>query len=387
MTVSALTSQAQFSTNAFQGFDGANVNSDTELGYDGTPSLTRASDQSGSSERPARQNFYTSYSQAWYIQGATETVLFRPRYFKAGSTNFIRFRLAAWSLSNPNNGVDNDDFVQVFVSVNGSNTFYNTLEVRGNSGNYWNYNSSSPQKVPYTGSGTPTPFQPTGSGDAENNNFSNFEINLPSTVSQVRFYIVASTNGVNERWTIDDVQIGSSAPLPVELKSFMAEAAPKGTQLKWATASEKNNAAFEIQRSSTPNEFTTIGRVAGQGTSSRTHNYEWLDAQPLSGLSYYRLRQLDTDGTESFSPVAIVQHKEGLAAGAFFPNPTTGQVTLNAALGAVKYRVLNALGQTVLTGEAQGGSTVDMQSLRTGAYFLELQSASGRTVQRFMREL
>nr|WP_242582847.1 T9SS type A sorting domain-containing protein [Hymenobacter telluris] len=74
-------------------------------------------------------------------------------------------------------------------------------------------------------------------------------------------------------------------------------------------------------------------------------------------------------------------------AGAFFPNPTTGLVTLNAALGTVKYRVLNTLGQTVLTGEAQGGNTVDMQSLRTGAYFLELQSASGRTVQRFMREL
>jgi len=295
--------------------------------------------------------------------------------------------LAAWSMNNAASGVDEDDFVQVYVSVNGG-AAYKTLEVKGSTAgnNWWNYSSEAPTTALYTGNSTVT-FQPSSGRDATGQGFSNFQINLPATANQVRFYIVASTNSDNERWTIDDVSIGSSAPLPVELKSFTASAVDKGTLLQWATASEKNNAAFEVQRGSNPSAFETMARVAGHGNSSQTHSYEWLDAKPLAGLSYYRLRQLDLDGTESFSPVATVQHKEGLVAGVFFPNPTTGFITFDSALGVVQYRVLNTLGQTVFRGEATGGSTVDMQALRTGAYFLELQSGVGRTVQRFMREL
>ncbi|AII53314.1 T9SS type A sorting domain-containing protein [Hymenobacter sp. APR13] len=183
---------------------------------------------------------------------------------------------------------------------------------------------------------------------------------------------------------IDDVRIGSNRPLPVELKSFTAEPTAKGTQLKWATASEKNNVGFDVQRGTDTNEFTTIARVAGQGTTARSHSYEWLDTRPLAGLSYYRLRQLDTDGTEAFSPVVAV--KAGAAQTTFFPNPTTGQIMLSAAPGPVHYRVLNPLGQALLAGEAAGGGIVDVQALRPGSYFLELQTAAGRQVQRFVRE-
>ncbi|UOG73508.1 T9SS type A sorting domain-containing protein [Hymenobacter tibetensis] len=173
-------------------------------------------------------------------------------------------------------------------------------------------------------------------------------------------------------------------PLPVELRSFTASGGATGIQLHWVTASEKNNAAFEMQRGATANKFETIGWVEGQGTSSQGHRYEWLDARPLAGVSYYRLRQLDHDGTEAFSPVVVVQNQEGLT-NAVFPNPTTGVVTLPASLGAVHYRVLNNLGQTMLSGETIGGNTMDMQSLREGTYFLEVNSSAGRSVQRVVK--
>jgi hypothetical protein len=191
----------------------------------------------------------------------------------------------------------------------------------------------------------------------------------------------------NSRWIIDDVTIGSSAPLPVELKSFTATASAAGTLLKWVTATEKNNAAFEVQRGATAEQFETIGRVSGQGSSSREHRYEWVDAQPLAGVSYYRLRQLDYDGTETFSPVAVVGGKEGFANAAIFPNPATNFVTLPASFGTVRYRVLNNLGQELLKGEAAGGKQMDVQSLRVGTYFLEVNSPAGRTVQRFVKSL
>jgi hypothetical protein len=377
------------SSMAVQDFD----NGPREYGYTLTGNATIVSGTSRSNERPANSNQFVSGPNGLAVENNSATLTFAPQAFTGFTGNYLRFRLAAFATSPNNAGVNQGDYVRVDISPDQGATFYRTLEIRGSSdpaspNAYWGFNLAR-AATSYDGDGQPSYFFPGGGGLRTVDGYSDVEIDLSTTALRnvtVRIVIVSSGNN---RWVIDDVVLSTAiaTPLPVELKSFTAEAGAKGTQLNWSTASEKNNAAFEIQRSSTPNEFKTIGRVAGQGTSSQSHNYGWLDAQPLAGLSYYRLRQLDTDGTESFSPVATVQHKEGLVAGAFFPNPTTGQVTLNATLGAVKYRVLNTLGQTVLTGEAQGGNTVDMQSLRTGAYFLELQSANGRTVQRFMREL
>ncbi|MBO0359584.1 T9SS type A sorting domain-containing protein [Hymenobacter sp. BT186] len=394
LSLSAYAVQAQSPLDV-QSFKGTNDNT-TELGFDGvvTPILAGSTAGTGwTNDGSPLFDISNPGSGAWGVSRATEGVLFRTRYTTASSRgNYIQFKVGAWGKVN-NEGLDLADDIKVYVSIDGGTNLYYVLQITGqnNGGSYWDFSSGTPPQrvVTFNTSNIPdvvTP--PNGNGNHTGQGYSNYRINLPDGALNIRLGIVATNDNLNELWTIDEVSIGNStnAPLPVELKSFTAEAATKGTQLKWATASEKNNAAFEIQRSSTPSEFKTIGRVAGQGTSSQSHSYEWLDAQPLGGLSYYRLRQIDTDGTESFSLVVTVQHKEGMA-GAFFPNPTTGLVTLNAALGTVKYRVLNTLGQTVLTGEAQGGNTVDMQSLRTGAYFLELQSASGRTVQRFMREL
>lgn len=384
-----INAQAQGSTSITQNFDGG----PNQLGYRNTGSrLAVVQGTSGNNDVPVFAPIVTSAPYSLSLDGAnggvTSVLTFDPVSFTSTSGNFLEFRLAAFGLTPRNSGVSLGDYVRVAISPDQGATFYDTFELIPSSNNSFGFSNGPTANLgAYDGDGLPNQVLIAGSGPQTTVNYSTVRINLsnPSlTNATVRITLSSSSN--NSRWVIDDVIISSSAPLPVELKSFTAEAATKGTQLRWATASEKNNAAFEIQRSSTPNEFKTIGRVAGQGTSSRSHSYEWLDAQPLAGLSYYRLRQLDTDGTESFSPVATVQHKEGLTADAFFPNPTTGQVTLNATLGAVKYRVLNALGQTVLTGEAQGGNTVDMHSLRTGAYFLELQSAKGRTVQRFVRE-
>ncbi|HEX8424719.1 T9SS type A sorting domain-containing protein [Hymenobacter sp.] len=387
-----LTAHAQ--NTVVQGFDGPNVNNSTSLGYDGTPSLTRIGEGANGNDRPANANFYTTYGQAWYVQQTTESVLFKPRYFSNTSGNYIQFRLAAWSMNSRNGGVDNNDFVRVFVSVDGGISYQNTLEVRGNqqeitrqNNSWWNYSSeSSVANTVYDGDNTPFVFRPRTLGDNTGQGLSTVRVTLPSTVNEVRFYVEARTTDNDERWTMDEFLIGSNSPLPVELKSFTAAASTKGTQLQWATASEKNNASFEVQRGATAEQFQTIGSISGQGTSSQGHKYEWFDKQPLAGLSYYRLRQLDYDGTESFSPVVAVQQATDQPAASFFPNPSTGSITLAPTLGDVQYRVINNLGQALLTGKTNGGSTLDVKSLRTGTYFLELQSTSGRSIQRFVRE-
>ena len=172
-------------------------------------------------------------------------------------------------------------------------------------------------------------------------------------------------------------------PLPVALARFAAALAPTGVNVTWATATEQNNDRFEVQRSADGQAFQTIGTVKGSGNSSSLREYAFVDGRPFAGVSYYRLRQVDTDGTSAFSPVAAVQAR---TAAAVYPNPTADGVRLPATLGPVRYRVLNAVGQTLLSGQAAGNDRLDLTTLRKGVYFLELTDAAGRTTQRLVRE-
>ncbi|WP_345053283.1 T9SS type A sorting domain-containing protein [Hymenobacter glaciei] len=172
--------------------------------------------------------------------------------------------------------------------------------------------------------------------------------------------------------------------MPVELTRFDAAAKGTGVGLSWATASEKNSAYFEVQRSATGEAYEAIGRVAAQGSSSSAREYGFTDARPLAGLAYYRLRQVDTDGTTAYSPVATARRGGEIAT--IYPNPTADAVMLPASLGSVRYRVLNALGQTLTSGQAAGGDRLDLSTLPKGAFFLELTDTTGRHTQRLTRQ-
>jgi hypothetical protein len=92
-------------------------------------------------------------------------------------------------------------------------------------------------------------------------------------------------------------------PLPVELTTFAGKARSTGVELNWQTASERNSAYFQVERAADANEgFRAIGKVEAAGSTARASSYRFVDAQPLA-LGYYRLRQVDQDGTASFSPV------------------------------------------------------------------------------------
>ena len=179
-------------------------------------------------------------------------------------------------------------------------------------------------------------------------------------------------------------------PLPVELSTFAAQHTAEGNALAWTTASEQNSAYFEVQRSLDGREFAALGQVAAQGHSSHSSRYAFLDrAKSLSpqAPTYYRLRQVDRDGSASFSPVvAVAGASSPLANVILYPNPA--REALRLQLPAVTpYRVLNALGQTLLQGTAEAGdATVRVQDLPAGLYHLELRTPTGRVVRKFVKE-
>jgi hypothetical protein len=94
-------------------------------------------------------------------------------------------------------------------------------------------------------------------------------------------------------------------PLPVELLYFKAVCNKEMVLLSWATASEENSAFFEVQRAGEDLKFYPIAKVAAAGESRATKVYEWEDHFTESQMRYYRLRQVDLDGTEMFSQMIM----------------------------------------------------------------------------------
>ncbi|WP_169513186.1 T9SS type A sorting domain-containing protein [Hymenobacter aerophilus] len=173
-------------------------------------------------------------------------------------------------------------------------------------------------------------------------------------------------------------------PLPVQLLSFGAERQAAGVQVRWTTATELNSASFEVQRSATGQEFRTIATVAAQGNSSSTHTYAALDRQPLPGLSYYRLRQLDLDGKAAYSAVVSVAGAGQLRA---YPNPATTALTIEAPTGGGHYRVISLVGKAVLAGEMPTGTVVlNVAALSAGLYQLEVTTPAGRSTSKFFKQ-
>lgn len=95
--------------------------------------------------------------------------------------------------------------------------------------------------------------------------------------------------------------------LPVEMIYFTGESTVNGIELRWATASELNNAGFLLERSTDLSNWLNIGFVQGVGNSQQINRYLFQDNKPITGVNYYRIRQFDYDGEfETLQIIAIV---------------------------------------------------------------------------------
>ena len=149
-----------------------------------------------------------------------------------------------------------------------------------------------------------------------------------------------------------DIYTGRIPPIvPVELISFTHRIVNGKVILDWATATELNNMGFEIQRSIDNNIFVTVGFVEGNGTATTNHNYTFTD-EGIAGKVYYRLKQVDYNGTYSYSNVIEVS---GVTVSTIqleqnYPNPFNPATTIKYQLGNdgfVNLKIFNALGEEV----------------------------------------
>lgn len=174
--------------------------------------------------------------------------------------------------------------------------------------------------------------------------------------------------------------------LPIEqLTPLQAKIDNNKVLLTWQTATETNNEGFEIQKSKDGTTWQKIGWVAGQVNSLTPHAYRYMDDDLLSGITYYRFKQIDMDGSFSYSNIANISY-EGRDI-RVYPNPVKNTLHFADLNGTdIQYIIMyDQMGRQVLQTNTVNHS-IDVSTLPTGIYMLEIATQSGTLYEKIMVE-
>ncbi|GAB4286889.1 MAG: hypothetical protein Kow0098_02650 [Ignavibacteriaceae bacterium] len=324
-------------------------------------------------------NSYTDSKNGDYSNNATVTMtLTNP----VDLTSYNNPKLSFWTKYDIEN---NWDYGQVQVSTNNGAT-WTAVE-----GIYTN---------PGTGS-----FQPNGEPlyDGVQNDWVKEEIDLAPFISdqfKVRFRLRSDGFVTRDGWYVDDISVYVYSIIPVELNSFTANYKQNSVLLNWTTASETNNSGFEVQRKyssvgSQESEWETIKFIPGFGTTTEPRSYSYSDdLSAFAGISqtiYYRLKQIDYDGTFSYSEVVQVDIPvvTDYSLEQNYPNPFNPETKIVYSIPEEEYvslKVYNILGSEVanLVNKKQQAGRYEVvfssepsgKNIGSGVYFYTLKAGS-----------
>jgi len=257
-----------------------------------------------------------------------------------------------WDVSNTNTSPVNCQNVNIKVTTDGGNTFTN---VAG--------------PVPNNGAAI---------------------VNLPNIqTTTARIYVEAADNIF---YDVSDANFSITQPVPVELAAFTAISENGSVVLDWTTATETNNKGFEIERKSANGEFVNVGFVSGNGTTTKITNYSFSDKPFAAGNYTYRLKQIDFDGTFSFSNEVNVDitNPDAFTLSQNYPNPFNPSTSITFSLpeaSNVKIVVYDVVGNKIaelVNGNFATGwhkADFDASKMNSGIYLYTItaQSVNGKS--------
>jgi hypothetical protein len=183
--------------------------------------------------------------------------------------------------------------------------------------------------------------------------------------------------------------VGGVNPLPIELTTFSGNATTNGNQLNWITATEINNDYFDLQRSADGANFNSITKVKGQGNSSFTNNYTYLDEKPLNGINYYRLQQVDYNGDYTYSGIVAIDFKSSENTFVnIYPNPTVDNINIKFSDDIIRLQIFNMLGEKIYeSGSLNASEIIGINDLAKGVYILKATSSDNEILtSRFIKK-
>jgi hypothetical protein len=208
---------------------------------------------------------------------------------------------------------------------------------------------------------------------------------LPSTGTFVKQYGLAS--------------IGTNNPLPVVYAYFKGTKQENGVHLNWATASEINSDYFSLERSSDGKNFTSIAKIKAAGNSSKALVYNHIDADIMhlsSNVIYYRLNQIDMDGSNEYSPIILIDlnDQKAMYIQSVLPNPFKNNLEISFASPTelqVVVEITNLKGEKMLskTINTEAGSQriylPEAEQFAEGIYFLKLSTNGTSEVHKLIK--
>lgn len=174
------------------------------------------------------------------------------------------------------------------------------------------------------------------------------------------------------------------APLPVELTEFTSQCNGNNVEIRWSTATEQNNSHFVVQRSDDGAAFRNIGMVQGNGTSTQMNSYSFVDTEPTTGTTFYRLQQVDYNGQQT-TTAPIVQEACGNGGETISSFSAAGDLTVSIytpVSSAYTISVYDDQGKLLLLQEVSAGEGANRFTFTnilpaTGMYMLSVTGYSG----------
>jgi len=189
--------------------------------------------------------------------------------------------------------------------------------------------------------------------------------------------------------------IVSNSQLPVEFLSFNAEQERDRIKLRWSTASETGNDRFEIERGTDGITFKTIEKVEGAGNYNGLLSYTFFDEQPLTGNTYYRLKQVDVNGAFMFSKKVAVNYVKKEDQVTIIPNPVKGEMHVKYYAGRkelIILRITDMTGTVIISKpitvsfEGLNLFSFSADELKPGMYTANLMRKDRTITARFSKE-
>ncbi len=189
---------------------------------------------------------------------------------------------------------------------------------------------------------------------------------------------------------------GCVVVLPVDLVSIQAIRAERSAVISWVTASEENNSAFVLERTTDGDHYEQVAMIEGKGTTQQLSNYSVTDNQTPTALTYYRLKQVDFNGTITyFDLLAVDELKDDQLIQQVHPNPATDVVIFSLkSIGEQELTsvITDQMGRVVqqFSFESKNGISqqlIDVSAFENGSYWITVTSEDGkRETVRFVKQ-
>ena len=184
------------------------------------------------------------------------------------------------------------------------------------------------------------------------------------------------------------IPMGSyAAPLPIELLNFSLRSTAAQVELNWSTATEQDNDYFQLERAGADRNFEPLAKIEGAVNSTVMQAYSYTDEAPLSGINYYRLVQVDLDGTVHYHNTLSYQDnaKGDLT---LYPNPAKDQIIIETEEmigGTLELRDLSGrvIQSSIITRQQSAWS---VSALQPGMYMISVEYNGSRYNSRFVKQ-